>query len=180
VEQADIDSFRLESIGELHAVATEMFIPFAVVRLQRFPKDTETELTVEMRGIRPGVSEKRRLWLTWDSESVPPLPLAIQDNSITEWAALGVASAIIWHYARLRLHAVAVQGDRFGYWTMQGDREFGLEVSGTISADVESRHREKVQQLRDNPYGSDGYVVVVGFTTSRVVFSYHRFDEESP
>ena len=174
------DSFHLETIGELHAVATHPFVPFSVVRLQQSPTDAETVLTVELRDIQQGVTEERPFRLFWDSESVPPLPLAIQDNPLTEWAALGVACAVIWRDAGLRLHAVAAEGDRVDYWVMQGDQEFGLEVSGTTGANLEARHREKVQQLRDNPYRSDGSVVVVGFTTRRVIFSFNRFDEGAP
>jgi hypothetical protein len=33
----------------------------------------------------------------------------------------------------------------------------------------------KVRQLRENPYGVDGYVVVVGFDTRSVIFSFNRF-----
>jgi hypothetical protein len=90
-----------------------------------------------------------------------------------------VACAVIWHYAGLRLHAVAAEGDRVDYWVLRHTQEFGLEVSGTTTENLESRHREKVRQLRDNPYGVDGYVVVVGFDVRRVIFSYHRNQEVS-
>lgn len=56
--------------------------------------------------------------------------------------------------------------------------EYGLEVSGTTKDDVESRHRAKVRQLQENPYGVDGYVVVVGFAKREVIISFHRFQEE--
>jgi len=174
-----MDSFRLETIGEHHALATHLFVPFAVARLQQSPADTETLLTVELRDLEPGRTEEWPLRLYWDRESIPVLPLGIQDNPLTEWAALGVACVVLWHFAGIRLHAVAAAGDRFDYWALQADKEFGLEISGTLTANVEVRHREKVQQLRDNPYGVDGYVVVVGFTSRQVVLSFHRFDEKT-
>ena len=34
--------------------------------------------------------------------------------------------------------------------------------------------------LRANPYGADGYVVVVGLAARHVIFSFHRFDEGAP
>jgi hypothetical protein len=71
-------------------------------------------------------------------------------------------------------------GDRFDYWVRHETQEFGLEISGTLATDLEARHREKIQQLQTNPYGSDGYVVVVGFTMRRVFFSFHRFEEGPP
>ena len=58
-----------------------------------------------------------------------------------------------------------------------GQSEYGLEISGTLTEEVEARHRAKVSQLLDNPYGVDGYVVVVGFATRSAIFSYHRFQE---
>ncbi len=172
-----VDSFRLETIGELHALATHLFVPFAVARLQESPEATETVLTIELRDIREGATEEHQLRIFWDRESIPRLPLGLQDNPITEWGALGVACVVLWHFAGIRLHAVAAEGDRFDYWGLQGEQEFGLEISGTTTANLEARHREKVQQLLENPYGSDGYVVVVGFAARRVIFSFHHFDE---
>src|SRR5713101_2292055 len=65
-------------------------------------------------------------------------------NTITEWAACGAACAVVWRYAGLRVREVAADGDRFDYWVDDGAREFGLEVSGTTTDDVETRHRTKV------------------------------------
>jgi hypothetical protein len=174
-----VDSFRLETIGELHPLDTHPFIPFAVTRLRQDSQETEAVLAVELRGIPGQPTAERQLRLFWGSESVPQLPVAVQDNPLTEWAALGVACAVIWHYAELRLHAVAAEGDGFDYWLRQETQEFGLEISGTMASDLEARHREKVRQLQGNPYGSDGYVVVVGFSTRRVIFSFHRSSEGS-
>jgi hypothetical protein len=102
----------------------------------------------------------------------------VPETTVTEWAALGVACAVVWHYGGLRLSAVSLDGDRFDYWVEREGRRWGLEISGTVDEDVEQRHRQKVRQLRDNPYGVDGYVVVVGFAGRRVIFSLHRFAED--
>lgn len=75
-------------------------------------------------------------------------------------------------YAR----SVGADGDRFDYWVDDGEREYALEVSGTMTDDVEGRHRAKIRQLRENPYGVDGYVVVIGFATRHVHFSFNRFE----
>ena len=80
-------------------------------------------------------------------------------------------------YAGVRIRAVTGQGDRFDFWVQGPDREFGLEVSGTATAEVEARHAAKVRQWRENPYGLDGLVVVVGCTTRQVLCSFHRFEE---
>src|SRR5262249_20619411 len=125
-------------------------------------------------------TEDRPLRLIWVRNSIPTLPLAIGDQPLTEWAALGVACAIIWHFAGLRLHEVAALGDRGDYWVIRDNLDFGLEISGTKSADLEARHQEKIEQLLANPYGADGYVVVAGFAARRVIFSFHRNERGSP
>jgi hypothetical protein len=140
-----VDSFRLETIGEFHALATHLFVPFAVARLQESPEDTETVLAVEMRNIRQEAIEEQQIRLLWERESISRLPLGIQASPLTEWAALGVACVVLWHFGGIHLHAVAAQGDRFDYWGMQGTQEFGLEISGTTTANLEARHREKVE-----------------------------------
>jgi hypothetical protein len=104
-------SFRLETISELHPVAAHLFVPFAVTRLQERPDDTEAALAVSLSGIDETTTEVRpQLRLFWERNSIPTLPLAVQDQPVTDWAALGVACAVIWHFAGLRLHAVAAQG----------------------------------------------------------------------
>ncbi len=171
-----MESFRLETISELHTVTTQLFVPFAVTRLQQRPEDTEAIVTVGLRGIERQESVERPLRLLWERDSIPTLPLAVQEQPHTEWAAVGVACAVIWHFAGLRLHAVAALGDRVNFWVMRNDTEFSLEISGTKTGDLESRHQDKTRQLLANPYGADGYVVVVGFTERRVIFSFHRHE----
>jgi hypothetical protein len=75
---------------------------------------------------------------------------------------------------------VAAEGDRFDYWVDDGQREYGLEVSGTLTDDVEARHRVKVRQLLENPFGVDGFVVVVGLANRRAICSFHRIQERVP
>jgi hypothetical protein len=65
------------------------------------------------------------------------------------------------------------------YWVTDGQRDYGLEVSGTIEEDIEGRHREKVRQLLANPYRADGYAVAVRFAVPEILFSFHRFGEQS-
>jgi hypothetical protein len=176
-----ITSFHLETIGEIHPVAAHLFVPFAVTRLQQHPEDTEAVLALSLRGIDETTTEVRHQFrLFWERNSMPSLPLAVQYHTLTEWAALGVACVVIWHFAGLRLHAVAALGDGVDYWVKREDQEFALEISGTRTADLEDRHQEKVRQLLANPYGTDGYVVVVGFAARRVIFSFQRNDRGAP
>lgn len=69
------------------------------------------------------------------------------------------------------MRAVADEGGSFDYCLGNGEQDFGLEVSGTITEAIEARHREKVEQLLANPYRIGGFVVVVGFTTREILFS---------
>ena len=117
--------------------------------------------------------------LFWSAESVSTRPLAVQEHIITEWAALAVACVVLAKYTSLRLRSVAVQGDRFDYWVTDGKCDFGLEVSGTMEEALEGRHREKVKQLLTNPYRIDGYALAVRFAVPEVLFSFHRYGEQS-
>jgi hypothetical protein len=81
-------------------------------------------------------------------------------------------------YAGLTVREVAADGDRFDYWVDDGRQEYGLEVSGSTGEEIETRHRAKVRQLCNNPYGIDGYVVVVSFATHHVILSFNRCQEE--
>ncbi len=73
---------------------------------------------------------------------------------------------------------VTDHGDRADYRARK--RKVVLEVSGTEVADeLGRRHREKIAQARDNPFGWDAYVVVCAFSSAghRIRFSRHPFEE---
>lgn len=172
-----LDEYPLEAIGQEHPIAVAMFVPFAIARLHRDP--THTEVRVRMRNISGQTEEERTLRLFWSTESVAKQPLAVQDHIITEWAALAMACVVLAKYTPLRLRAVALQGDRFDYWVTDGRRDYGLEISGTIEEDIEGRHRDKVRQLLANPYRIDGYALTARFAVPEVLFSFHRFEEQT-
>ena len=55
-----------------------------------------------------------------------------------------------------------------------------LEISGTETAsELARRHREKVTQALENPFGLDAYVVVCAFSSIAhlIQFSYHSWEE---
>jgi len=174
-----LDEYPLEAIGQEHPVAVAMFVPFAISRLHRDPTRTEARVWVRMRNLGGQPEEARALRLFWAAESVATRPLAVQEHIVTEWAALAMACVVLAKYTPLRLRAVALQGDSFDYWVTDGQRDYGLEVSGTLEEDLEGRHREKVRQLLANPYRADGYVVAVRFAVPEVLLSFHRFGEQA-
>jgi hypothetical protein len=174
-----VDEYPLEAIGQEHPVAVAMFVPFAIARLHRDLTRTESRVRVRMRNVSEQAEEERMLRLYWFAESVATRPLAVQEHVVTEWAALAVACVVLAKYTPLRLRAVALQGDSFDYWVTDGQRDYGLEVSGTLEEDIEGRHRDKVRQLLANPYRTDGYALAVRFAIPEVLFSFHRFGEQA-
>jgi hypothetical protein len=173
------ETYRLENIDQIHAIGAALFVPFTIVRLCGETSAIDTTLTVELRNFGDFSPPQRTLHLSWSSASIPTQPLGVPDRVITEWAACGIACVVMTLYTGLTVRAVAAEGDRFDYWVDDGQYDYGLEVSGTLGADLDTRHRAKVRQLCDNPYGVDGYVVVVSFASRRVVLSFHRCQEES-
>ena len=96
---------------------------------------------------------------------------------VTEWAASGIACVLVPLYARMRVLQVAQAGDSFDYWIGDNEREYALEVSGTIRESLEGRHTAKVRQLQKNPYGIDGYLAIIRFATKEAIFSFNRYEE---
>lgn len=172
-----LDEYRLEDIAFDHRIGAAVFVPFAITRLRHDTDATAATLMVRLLNVGDAGETQRTLRISWSASSAPAQPLAVQERTVTEWAAYGVACVVVSTYAGLRMREVAGNGDRFDYWMDDGEREYGLEVSGTMTDDIETRHSAKVRQLCENPYGVDGYVVVVGFATRSVIFSFNRFEE---
>lgn len=170
------DEVVLEEAMKGHRIAAGLFVPFVIGRLRGSSPKTEALFTVHLRDIGEQGTQQRQLRLQWSPKSGVSLPFGVQENTVTEWAALGMASVIVWRYAGLHIRDVTIPGEKFDYWVNGGNEDFGLEVSGTMMGDVESRHGEKVRQLRENPAGRGGYVVVTGFLTREVIFSYNCFE----
>lgn len=171
------ETYQLEEIDQRHRVGAALFVPFTIERLRGDSEAAETTLTVELRNIGNSSRTQQTLHLSWSPESMPTQSLGVQERVVTEWAACGIACVVVDLYAGLTVREVAADGDRFDYWVDDGQYEYGLEVSGTMGEELEARHRAKVRQLCDNPYGVDGYVVVVSFATRRVILSYNRCQE---
>jgi hypothetical protein len=175
-----VDEYELEAIGRDHPIAAGLFVPFVIARLRGEAAPNESILTVDLPPAGDGRPAQRTLRLFWSADSVLTQPPPVQENVLTEWAALGVACVVLARYGGMRIRAVAARGDRFDYWVADGDYYHALEVSGTTTDDLASRHREKVGQLLDNPFGLGGYVIVVGFRPPRVVWTYHRPEGGAP
>jgi hypothetical protein len=172
------ETYRLEDIDRTHRVGAALFIPFTILRLRGDVETTEATLTVTLRNMGGPSEIHHTLHLSWLPESVPTQSLGVPERVITEWAACGMACVVVALYAGLTVREVAADGDHFDYWVDDGQYEYGLEVSGTMGTDLDTRHRAKVRQLCDNPYGVDGYVVVASFASRHIILSFNRCQEQ--
>lgn len=95
-----------------------------------------------------------------------------QSPVITEMATLGLSCILLRNRAKMEITEVTLRGERADYWL--GEKELLLEVSGQQSGSLKTLHNEKATQLRDNPFGKDGYVCVANFDERRAILHFHR------
>ncbi len=165
---------RIEMLLAQSAIDASLFLPFTIFRLRPYSVDQQVTLAISLFSSDHEDPITHDLRLTWDKSSdtvsLPP----VQAYTITEWAACGIALALVPIYTPYRVLEVAQIGDRFDYWLGYNVRDVGLEISGTIEGDIASRTQIKRQQLRRNPYKSAGYVCVVGFEERQVRLSFFQ------
>jgi len=108
---------------EPHPIGATIFEPFVASGLGGTP-DTgtqTTEFTVTLENIGTERTRTHRLKLQWHGANALPQPYPIQEYVITEWAACGIACAVLWHYTGWRVLTTARTGEGFDYWV--GDAE---------------------------------------------------------
>jgi hypothetical protein len=97
-----------------------------------------------------------------------------QDPVLTEYAALGLSCMLVTQLAKMEITEVTLHGDRADYWL--GDKELLLEVSGTLTGDLDALQQAKALQLRENPFEKDGYVCVANFETRHAQLWFHAYE----
>jgi hypothetical protein len=128
-----------------------------------------------------GKATEFRLEVSWHpdtAEKAERLRTTMQSGPLVELAAVALALILARRVVPLGRLDVTDYGARADYRTRK--RRLVLEISGTEApAEFERRHREKVTQARNNPFGWDAYVVVCGFSSSghRIRFSKHSVME---
>jgi hypothetical protein len=172
-----MDEYVLENIVVDNDIQADLFLPFAIIRLrQAVTTDQQATLAVRLRDVVKTGESHRGLLLSWSASGMVKESLPLQEHVITEWAAVGIACVLVPLYTSLRVLQVTQAGDKFDYWVGDEEREYALEVSGTIEGRLADRHAAKVRQLQANPYDVDGYVAVTRFASLESIFSFNRWE----
>jgi hypothetical protein len=122
-----------------------------------------------------------RLEVSWHddtAEKAGRLRATMQSGPLVELASVALALVLVRRVVPLGRLDVTDYGARADYRARK--RKTVLEISGTeVLAELGRRHREKVAQARDNPFGWEAFVVVCAFcaTGHRIRFSKHPFSE---
>jgi hypothetical protein len=128
-----------------------------------------------------GKSAGCRLQVSWQddtAEKAARLRATMQAGPLVELAAVALALILGNRVVPLGRLFVTDHGDRADYHSRK--RKVVLEVSGTeVPAELGRRHREKVAQALDNPFGWEAYVVVCAFSPGghRIRFTRHPLEE---
>ena len=122
-----------------------------------------------------------RLEVSWHrdtAEKAARLRATMQSGPLVEFASVALALVLARRVVALGPIDVTDYGARADYRARK--QRVVLEISGTeAAAELGRRHRQKVAQARDNPFGWDAYVVVCAFSARghRIRFSRHRVTE---
>lgn len=167
------DQLSLNQALQNQVIDAQWFLPFTIYRLQPYAHSRQIVITVVLHHILDEPTVSRRLRLTWEANTRVLSDPPVQDAVITEWAACGIACAILPFYTQFQLVKITESGDRFDYWVGDGSQLYGLEVSGILHGQTTSRQRIKKRQLLANPFGIGGYVCIVHFGEQSVHLSFH-------
>lgn len=163
---------ELEKLLARSAIDASLFLPFTIFRLRPYAIERQVTLTVSLYEPDSETPRTHNLDLFWNTSSDTPITPPVQAHTITEWAACGIALALVPLYTPYRVLEVAQIGERCDYWLGHNVRKVGLEVSGTIDGSIDSRSQLKRNQLQRNPYKTAGYVCIVGFEKQQVRLSF--------
>ncbi len=128
-----------------------------------------------------GKATEFRLEVSWHDDTMKKaerLRATMQSGPLVELASVALALILSKRVVSLGRLDVTDYGARADYRARK--RKLVLEISGTeVPAELGRRHREKVAQARDNPFGWEAYVVVCAFSPAghRIRFSKHSIQE---
>lgn len=128
-----------------------------------------------------GKADSTRLEVSWrddTAEKAQRLRATMQAGPLVELASVALALILAKRVVPLGRLDVTDYGARADYRARK--RKQVLEISGTeVPDELGRRHREKVAQARDNPFGWEAYVIVCAFSPAghRIRFSKHSIQE---
>lgn len=166
------DFLQLEQIVSMNEIDARWLLPFTIYRLNQLTDQREIDLQVTLSEIQ-AKPKTRRLRLQWLAETPTLLNTPVQEEMVTELAACGLTCAVLPLYTQFHLRTVAERGAGFDYWVGDGVDLLGIEVSGMIDGDVDSRRQQKIAQLLNSKHRVDGFVSVVNFSRHLVQLSFH-------
>jgi hypothetical protein len=161
----------------------EPYIVAAVAVLSRY-SDSPASFAVDCHGIASrwlGTADRFGLEVSWAEETTAKaerLRATMPSRDVVELASVALAFTLVRRVLGLRQLVVTNRGEGADYRAPTVSRV--LEVSGTETlSELGRRHREKVAQALQNPFGWGAYVVVCGFATPehRIRFSQHTGEE---
>jgi hypothetical protein len=154
------------------------YATMAVALMKSFGRPCDFDVHIEGFEI-PELSENSQFTLsvTWNTETDAKADRMLrsrQRTPIVEGAAIALAMLLLAHLIQNSELVVTTRGDRADFWLPKLD--LALEISGTERyREMKPRLRQKKDQVLDNTFGSDGYVIVCCFEESHrlIQWSYH-------
>lgn len=180
-------SFRVEDILTWHAIMSKRFAVSLIVIGRR--NGSSSQIVMQLSATRINApclngESAASMDLTWGNafdDDCARDEASVGQTRLVEDAAVGVAAILFPNVVNARFMNVVQIGDKVDYMLMHEDGQFALEVSGSeAKSGLTSLHKRKRKQLLGNEMGKDGYVVVCGFKEKKVMFSFHRYGEETP
>ena len=173
----------IEDINDFHPdLALEHIVVITVCLMTKYSYDNCCDFYLECQNIVSDwlkEANEGTLQVQWQDKTAEAIPKMIRthhERHLTEFAAIGITCLLFPMVVNLSGMEVSEIGTRADYWI--GNKQYLIEISGTeTEGELFRRHREKVEQLLDNPDGKDGYVVVVCFSSKHILFSFHRQEE---
>lgn len=102
---------KLETLLAQSAIDASPFLPFTIFRLQPYAVHQQVELTISLYEPDKETPRSHVLSLSWNSSSDTISTPPIQSHTITEWAACGIALAIVPLYTDYQVLEVAQMGE---------------------------------------------------------------------
>jgi hypothetical protein len=174
----------IEQIADWHAdlYVEPHIVSFVAVASQY--SESPAWFDVECEAIRSRwlrAASEFRLEVSWHRDTAQKavrLRATMQSGPLVELAAIGVALILSRRVVNLGPLDVTELGDRVDFRARK--HRAVLEVSGTeVPTELNRRHRQKIDQAKQNPFQWDAYVAICAFAGRghRVRFSKHQIKE---